>query len=66
MEGEDWVAEETAHPKNSRVGKLSGPRERTKRDFSTAQIETFAEQRPKKKRRSVSVEMTSFGRFEVA
>jgi hypothetical protein len=49
MEGEDWVAEETAHPKNSRVGKLSGPRERTKRDFSTAQIETFAGAKAKEK-----------------
>jgi len=28
--------------KNSRVGKTSGLRERTKRDFSTAQTDTFA------------------------
>jgi hypothetical protein len=37
-----WVAEETARPKNSRVGKALGLRERTKRDFSTAQTDTFA------------------------
>jgi hypothetical protein len=49
MEGEDWVAEETAHPKNSRVGKLSGLRERTKRDFSTAQTGAFAGAKAKKK-----------------
>ena len=42
MQGEGWVAEETAHPKNFRVRKLSGLRERTKRYFSTAQTDTFA------------------------
>jgi hypothetical protein len=40
--GEGWVAEETARPKNSRVGKPSRLRERAKRDFSTAQTDTFA------------------------
>jgi hypothetical protein len=38
MEG----AEETASLKNSRLGKPAGLRERTKRDFSTAQTDTFA------------------------
>jgi len=33
---------ETALPKNPRLGKLSGLRERTKRDFSAAQTDTFA------------------------
>jgi hypothetical protein len=32
----------SSNVKNSRVGKPSGLRERTKRDFSTAQTDTFA------------------------
>jgi len=43
------VAEETARPKNSRVGKPSGLRERTKRDFSTAQTSTLAGARVEEK-----------------
>jgi hypothetical protein len=43
-----WVAEETARHKDSRVRKPSGLRERTKRDFSTAQTDTSQERRWKK------------------
>jgi hypothetical protein len=36
------VAEETAAQKNSKVGTPAEQRERAKRDFSTAQTDTFA------------------------
>jgi len=43
------LAEETARLRNSRVGKPSELRERTKRDFSTAQTGTFAGAKVKEK-----------------
>jgi len=45
-----WLgAEETARLKNSRLGKPAGLRERTKRDFSTTQTDTFGEAKVEEK-----------------